>query len=189
MLGGGPARRPEPRAPAIQVTIAGAAVGHYLLAAVSLPPDPDPSMRLPRLVLPLCLGLALPAAAIAQSPAQPAQPAPAAQPAWTGDLPKHFEGITLSDAQRTRIAALQQAHHARMDALRDSAKAAGAATTGNAPLTARIQAVMAEEHAAFRAVLTDDASRRRFDENMAHMHGPAHGSGHGAGHAGRPPTR
>lgn len=115
---------------------------------------------------------------------------------WTGDLPRHFEGITLSEAQKARIVALQRDHHARMDRLRDSARAAGAPTAGNAALDARIEAVRTAEHAAFRALL-DDAGRRRFDANMARMHGAehgAHGAGAAGGHAGhgttgRPPRR
>ena len=122
-----------------------------------------------------------------------AQAAGQQQPTWSGDLPAHFAGIALTAAQKERIVALQRQYHARMDALRDSAKAAGAATTGNAALQARIQAVMAEEHAAFRALL-DEAGRQRFDANLAKMHRGAHGAGHGAGHGpghhaghGRPP--
>ena len=66
---------------------------------------------------------ALPAAA--QQAAAPA-PAPAASD-WSGDLPAHFDGITLTVAQKRQIADLQKKYHAQMDALRDSAKAAGAA--------------------------------------------------------------
>jgi hypothetical protein len=165
---------------------------------------------MPATRLSLTLGLALGALAAAAAPAAAqahaghgaghgAAPAtqPATQPAtgWTGDLPKHFEGIALTDAQKARIVALQKDHHARMDRLRDSARAAGAPTTGNAALDAKVEAVRSAEHAAFRALL-DDAGRKRFDENMARMHaaeghGTGHGTGHGAGHGaqGRPPRR
>jgi hypothetical protein len=125
----------------------------------------------------------------AQTPAQGAE--------WSGDLPAHFEGIALTDAQKTQIAALQKQYHARMDAMRDSAKAAG--TPADAPaLKSALQRVMTEEHAAFRALL-DNAGRVRFDANMAKMHagehgaqgGAQHGAGHGAqggaSHGGRPP--
>jgi hypothetical protein len=128
--------------------------------------------------------------------------AAAAQPAeWSGDLPAHFEGIALTDAQKQQVAALQKEYHARMDAMRDSARAAGAGADAPA-LRAQIQRVMAEEHAAFRALL-DEAGRKRFDENMARMHAGRHGAApaahdsaaHGAAahgahgaHGGRPPA-
>ena len=152
-------------------------------------------MRMIRLVLPACLVLAVPPVAAA---AQSTPPSTAAA-GWTGDLPAHFAGITLSDAQKAQIVALQRQYHARMEALRDSAQAAGASSTENPELQTRLRAVMAEEHAAFRALL-DDAGRARFDANMAQMHagehgaakgaapaGGAHGAGHGAGHGSRPP--
>lgn len=134
-----------------------------------------------------------------QASAQPASHAghaPAAATDWSGDLPAHFEGITLSAAQKTQIVALQKQYHERMQAMRDSVTAAGGTVEGNAPLTAAIQSVMHAEHAAFKALL-DEAGRKRFEENMAKMHaGKAHGAGHGAGHhapapaaAGRPPLR
>ena len=155
-------------------------------------------MRASRLPLTLAAALAVAAApAAAQGHAGHAghgAAQPATQPAtagWTGDLPKHFEGIALTDAQRTRIVALMHEHHATMDRLRDSARAAGAATTGNAALEARIEAVRSAEHAAFRALL-DDAGKKRFDENMARAHGAAAGAPpQGAGHGthGRPPVR
>ena len=159
---------------------------------------------MPATRLSLTLGVALGALVAAAAPAAAQAHAghgaghgapPAAQPAtsWTGDLPKHFEGIALTDAQKARIVELQRDHHARMDRLRDSARAAGAPTTGNATLDARVEAVRTAEHAAFRALL-DDAGKQRFDANMARMHAaPGHGTGHGAGHGtghgtqGRPP--
>ena len=166
-------------------------------------------MRLTRLLLPSAIALAAAvgtagAQATSQGPVYTGQGTaggldhpPAAKVEWGGDLPAHFEGITLTDAQRTRIAELQKEYHARMDAMRDSAKAAG--TPADAPtLRAAIQRGMSEEHAAFRALL-DDAGRARFDANMAKMHaappGDGHGAGHGAGHCaahgagqgGRPP--
>jgi len=171
---------------------------------------------MPRTRLSYTLGVALVALVAAAAPAAAQGHAghaaghgaaqPATQPAatgWTGDLPQHFEGITLTEAQKTRIVALMRDHHARMDRLRDSARAAGAPTTGNTALDARIDAVRTAEHAAFRALL-DDAGRKRFDENMARMHAAGHGAqgaakaaadsghaGHGAGRGaqGRPPRR
>jgi len=145
----------------------------------------------------LALGVALGALVVSAAPAAAqahaghgaAQPATQADTGWTGDLPKHFEGITLTAAQKARVVELMRDHHARMDRLRDSARAAGAPTTGNAALDAKIDAVRNAEHAAFRALL-DDAGKKRFDENMARMHGAGHGA-HGAGQAtqGRPPRR
>jgi hypothetical protein len=151
-------------------------------------------MRLIRLALPVVVTLAAAGSAAAQAPSHPAGHgtghdaghAPAQPAAWTGDLPAHFEGVALSEAQKARIATLQHQYHARMAAIRDSAKAAGAAVDAPA-VKAQVQQVMAEEHAAFRALL-DDAGRARFDANMARMHagehgaaatGAAHGSGHG----------
>ena len=163
-------------------------------------------MRPSRLLLPACAALLLSAGTAAAQAAgthgqhhpTPAAPQhqgehhPSAAPdGWTGDLPAHFEGIALSAAQKARIVALQKEYHARMDALRDSAKAAGAAAD-DAALRTRVQGVMAEEHAAFLALL-DEAGRKRFAENMAKMHAgqghdPAAG-GHGAHGARRPPRR
>ena len=152
-------------------------------------------MRLTRLLLPSAIALVVATGtAAAQATSQGAvysgqgaahgvdhPPAAAKGAEWGGDLPAHFEGITLTDAQRTRIAELQKEYHARMDAMRDSAKAAG--TPADAPtLRAAIQRVMAEEHTAFRALL-DDAGRARFDANMAKMHAAPQGAGHGAGQA------
>lgn len=153
-------------------------------------------MRVDRIGLVAAGAVAL---ALAAAPAAAQQhaghhPAPAAQAEWTGDLPAHFEGITLSAEQKTRIAALQKEHHARMQAMRDSVTKAGGKVEGNAELAKAIQGVMAAEHAAFKALL-DDAGRKRFDENMAKMHAkPGHGGDHGAGHhpapaGGRPPRR
>jgi len=119
---------------------------------------------------------AAPAAAQETAAARQARPA---QAEWTGDLPRHFEGITLTSEQKGQIAELQKRFHARMDALRDSAKAAGAAD--DAPeLRRRLGGIMTEEHEAFKALL-DEEGRRRFDANMAKMHGAEHGSGHDAG--------
>ena len=154
-------------------------------------------MRLIRVALSVVVALAAADTAAAQAPSHPAGHGtghdagltPAQPTAWTGDLPAHFEGVALSEAQKARIATLQHQYHARMAAIRDSAKAAGAAADAPA-VKARVQQVMAEEHAAFRALL-DDAGRARFDANMARMHagehgaaaaGAAHGSGHGTAH-------
>jgi hypothetical protein len=128
----------------------------------------------------LVAAAALPAAAQQAPAAQPATPAAATE--WSGDLPAHFDGITLSAEQKRKIAELQKEYHARMDALRDSAKAAGAAAD-DAEVKKRLAALMTQEHAAFKALLDEDG-RRRFDANMAKMHGAGHGAGHEAGKAG-----
>lgn len=114
------------------------------------------------------------------APAAAQQAPPASEVEWKGDLPRHFEGIALTPDQKRQVVEIQKKFHARMDALRDSAKAAGAAAD-SPEVKQRLGGVMFEEHEAFKAIL-DEAGRRRFDENMAKMHGASHGGGHGAGH-------
>ena len=117
----------------------------------------------------LVAGLSVTATAQAPHAGGHAHGAPAAPGDLPGDLPAHFAGITLSSAQRTRIVAVQQRYHAQMDAMRDSARVAGQPVD-----QARLQALMAQEHAAFRQELTP-GQQAAFDANMK-SHAPAHGT-------------
>ena len=117
----------------------------------------------------LVAGLSVTASAPAPHAGGPAHGAPAAPADLPGDLPAHFAGITLTSAQRAQIVAAQRRYHAQMDAVRDSARAAGKPVD-----QARLQALMAEEHAAFRQQLTP-GQQAAFDANMK-SHAPAHGA-------------
>lgn len=90
--------------------------------------------------------------------------APAASPkGFEGDFAMHFKGIELTAAQKAALVALRDEWHAKMDAIKTKATADGKA---DAPETTKqVDALKAQEHASFRALLTP-AQQRQFDANM-----------------------
>jgi Spy/CpxP family protein refolding chaperone len=114
--------------------------------------------------------IATPSVLVAQAAAQhagdhAAHHAPAtAVKGFEGDFAAHFKGIALSDAAKAKLVAVRDEWHAKMDALKKDAVAAG--KSADAPdLVAKVETLKAQEHAAMRALLTPE-QQKQFDLNM-----------------------
>jgi hypothetical protein len=110
----------------------------------------------------------LPAALAAQSNSahgeHAAHHAPTTVKGFEGDFAAHFKGIELSDALKTRLVALRDEWHKKIDATKAAAAAKGTKADDPA-LVAQVEQLKAQEHAAFRALLAP-AQQKVFDENM-----------------------
>jgi Spy/CpxP family protein refolding chaperone len=82
---------------------------------------------------------------------------------FEGDFAAHFKGIDLTEAQKAKMVALRDEWHAKMKVVTDEATKAGKAK--DAAVTAKVDALKAQEHASFRALLTA-AQQAQFDKNM-----------------------
>ena len=85
-------------------------------------------------------------------------------------IPHHFEGIALTDEQKTKIRQLNHEFHTQMNAIRVPAKKKDATTGLTKPMTDQTKKKLADlevqEMAAFRGVLTPD-QQPIFDKNLA----------------------
>ncbi len=82
----------------------------------------------------------------------------------TGELAEHFKGISLTPGQVRQVNEIQARQHAAMDSLRK------AATDPQDPaLRAALAKLMADEHAAFKALLTP-GQQQQFEANMMSHH-------------------
>jgi Spy/CpxP family protein refolding chaperone len=82
---------------------------------------------------------------------------------FDGDFAAHFKGIDLTEAQKAKMVALRDEWHTKMKAVTDEATKAGKAK--DPAVTAKVDALKAQEHASFRALLTP-AQQGLFDKNM-----------------------
>jgi len=81
-------------------------------------------------------------------------------PGWSKELAEHFEGISLSAAQKAKIVAIQKDMHAKMDAAKKG---------GGEHAKHQVQQLMEQEHAAFKQELTAE-QYARFEANMKAHH-------------------
>lgn len=114
--------------------------------------------------------IATPAIAGAQA-SVPAAAAPAAKAEKRDQgIPHHFDGITLTDEQKTKIRQLNHDYHTLMNAIRVPAKKKDEVTGLTKPPTEQTKKKLADleskEHAEFRALLTPE-QQVIFDKNAA----------------------
>ena len=124
-------------------------------------------MRAPLVVAALALVAASAPRLTAQTPAATAQEAKA--PKREKGIPDHFDGITLTEEQKTSIRSLHHDFHTQMTALKVTSKQKD--NDGRTvPMTDKVKKQLADleakEMAAFRAILTPD-QQGAFDKHLA----------------------
>lgn len=124
-------------------------------------------MRAPLVVAALALIAHSAPPLAAQAPAAVAQEAKA--PKREKGIPDHFDGIALTEEQKTKIRSVHHDYHTQMTALKVTTKKKD--NDGQTvPMTAKVKKQLAEletkEMAEFRALLTPD-QQGAFDKNLA----------------------
>jgi Spy/CpxP family protein refolding chaperone len=83
-----------------------------------------------------------------------------------------FRGLTLSDAQKSRITAIRQKYHGQMTALRDKARVSGQGDAQRQPpdsaTRAQLRSLMEQQRTEVRGVLTPD-QQKVYDQNVAEI--------------------
>lgn len=112
---------------------------------------------------------AAPAIAGAQA-SVPAAPQAAKAEKRDQGIPHHFDGIALTDEQKTKIRQLNHDYHTLMNAIRVPAKKKDEITGLTKPMTEKTKKQLADletrEHAEFRALLTPE-QQAIYDKNLA----------------------
>jgi len=128
-----------------------------------------------RTVLRVASAILFAAPAVAAAQANGSAPVPQAAKADKPDkrdqgVPHHFEGITLTDEQKTKIRQLNHEYHTQVTAIRVTSKRKDDVTGLTKPMNEQTKKKLADletqELAAFRALLTPD-QQSMFDKNLA----------------------
>ena len=131
-----------------------------------------------RTVLRVASAILFAAPAVAAAQANGSAPAPQAAKAEKAEkaekrnqgIPHHFEGITLTDEQKTKIRQLNHEYHTQVTAIRVTSKRKDDVTGLTKPMNEQAKKKLADletqELAAFRALLTPD-QQAIFDKNLA----------------------
>ena len=134
-----------------------------------------------RTVLRVASAILFAAPAVAATQANGSAPAPQAAKADKADkaakadkrdqgIPHHFEGITLTDEQKTKIRQLNHEYHTQVTAIRVTSKRKDDVTGLTKPMNEQAKKKLADletqELATFRALLTPD-QQSIFDKNLA----------------------
>ena len=124
-------------------------------------------MRAPLVVVALALIAASAPVLTAQAPAAAAQEAKSVK--RDKGIPEHFNGITLTEEQKTKIRSVHNDYHTQMTALKVTTKKKDP-DGRTVPMTDKVKKQMADletkEMAEFRALLTPD-QQGAFDKNLA----------------------
>ncbi len=116
--------------------------------------------------------LALVAASATQGSAQSGPSASAQEakaPKREKGIPDHFDGITLTEEQKTKIRALHHEYHSQMTAIKVTTKTKdndGKTMPATDKVKKQLAAIETKEHAEFRALLTPEQAAI-FDKNAA----------------------
>jgi Spy/CpxP family protein refolding chaperone len=111
-----------------------------------------------------------PTVVAAQAGAATAQPQAASAEKRDQGIPHHFDGITLTDEQKTKIRQLNHEYHTQINAVKVTSKKKDDVTGLTKPMPEQARKKLADlesqEMAAFRGVLTPD-QQAIFDKNLA----------------------